>query len=442
MAARADWAARAREVLPLLPLLAVVALLMAPVDPTSEGGGSAADAASGFLVLYCAVRVVRDRSRPLSPVAALVVGLPVLGICLACVTSQEPAASLPGVPRYLQIFVLVPLAVLLLVRTRREFGVLAWSLIALALAQGMVGVGQYLTGTGASYAGENVRAVGTFGPSDVMGMATVVSYGLVATVGLSLGRGSRGPRTAARKAAVVCVGLLAVPLMLSFSRGAWIATFAACGLQLMFSGRRRAFTVLGTLGALGVVLILGLGVGSTMVQARVSSITQVTDAPDHSVTDRYTMWAAAVRMWRSDPVTGVGLKSFPQYRDSNASLALSAGSDTGGAGQTFKKQALLSPHNMYLLVLGEQGLFGLLALVGSWAALLVMSLRRLSRAVKEQRGTQAGLVAVGLLVWQLIDFAYADIGGPSTVLTSVVLGLVACWALAPYDEMPGGRRHG
>ncbi|GAA1350589.1 O-antigen ligase family protein [Streptomyces beijiangensis] len=442
VAARADWAARAREVLPLLPLLAVVALLMAPVDPTSEGGGSAADAASGFLVLYCAVRVVRDRSRPLSPVAALVVGLPVLGICLACVTSQEPAASLPGVPRYLQIFVLVPLAVLLLVRTRREFGVLAWSLIALALAQGMVGVGQYLTGTGASYAGENVRAVGTFGPSDVMGMATVVSYGLVATVGLSLGRGSRGPRTAARKAAVVCVGLLAVPLMLSFSRGAWIATFAACGLQLMFSGRRRAFTVLGTLGALGVVLILGLGVGSTMVQARVSSITQVTDAPDHSVTDRYTMWAAAVRMWRSDPVTGVGLKSFPQYRDSNASLALSAGSDTGGAGQTFKKQALLSPHNMYLLVLGEQGLFGLLALVGSWAALLVMSLRRLSRAVKEQRGTQAGLVAVGLLVWQLIDFAYADIGGPSTVLTSVVLGLVACWALAPYDEMPGGRRHG
>jgi O-antigen ligase len=434
--------ARAREVLPLLPLLAVIALLMIPVDSASEGGGTAADAASGFLVVYVAVRVVRDRRRPLSPAAALVIGLPVLGFCLACVTSQDPAASLPGVPRYLQIFVLVPAAVLLLVRTRGEFAVLAWSLVALALGQGAVGAGQYLTGTGASYAGEDVRAVGTFGPSDVMGMATVVSYGLVITVGLALGAlGHGAPRTAGRRAAVVCAVLLTVPLTLSFSRGAWIATLAACGLQLVFSGKRRAFRVLATLGALGVVLVLGLGVGSTMVQARVSSITQVTDAPDRSVTDRYTMWAAAVKMWRTDPVTGVGLKGFPQYRDSNASLALSAGSDTAGAGQGFKKQALLSPHNMYLLVLGEQGLFGLLTLVGSWAALLVLSLRRLSRAVAERRGTKAGLVAVGLLVWQLIDFAYADIGGPSTVLTSVILGLVACWALTPYDRTGGHEAH-
>jgi hypothetical protein len=35
----------------------------------------------------------------------------------------------------------------------------------------------------------------------------------------------------------------------------------------------------------------------------------------------------------------------------------------------------------------------------------------------------------GLLVWQLIDFAYADIGGPSTVLTAVMLGLAATWSI-------------
>jgi hypothetical protein len=35
-----------------------------------------------------------------------------------------------------------------------------------------------------------------------------------------------------------------------------------------------------------------------------------------------------------------------------------------------------------------------------------------------------------LLIWQLADFVYGDIGGPSTVLTAVCLGLTARWALA------------
>jgi O-antigen ligase len=142
------------------------------------------------------------------------------------------------------------------------------------------------------------------------------------------------------------------------------------------------------------------------------------------------MWAAAVGMWREQPLTGVGLKGFPEHRDTHASLALSAGSDTEGAGAAFRKQPLLSPHNMYLLILGEQGLVGLLALAGSWLALLVCALRRLFRGRKDRAaGLDCALVACGLLVWQLTDFLYADIGGPSTVLTAVCLGLAAWWAL-------------
>ena len=84
------------------------------------------------------------------------------------------------------------------------------------------------------------------------------------------------------------------------------------------------------------------------IQERVSSITQVTEAPDQSVTDRYTMWAAALGIWREQPLTGVGLKGFPEHRDGHASLALSSGSDTEGAGGRISSQPLLSPHNMYL----------------------------------------------------------------------------------------------
>ncbi|MFF1507509.1 O-antigen ligase family protein [Streptomyces sp. NPDC058326] len=407
----------------LSPVLAVIALLLVPPAGDAEGGtggsGTLADAASGLLVLICLVRVVRGGARPLTRGAAFVLGLPVLGICLSAITSNDPAASLPGVARYVQVFVLVPAAVLLMIRDRRDFALVAWALVALALVQGGIGVAQYLTGTGASYMGENIRAVGTFGPTDVMGMATIVSYGLVVVTGIALGGGGR-----TRTAAVVCAGLLCVPLVVSFSRGAWIATVLACAIQLVLSGLRRAGRVALVVGALAVVLVGGLGVGSSMVEERVASITQVTAAPDQSVTDRYTMWAAAERMWRSEPVTGVGLKGFPQYRDSHASLALSSGSDTAGAGADFRRQPLLSPHNMYLLVLSEQGLVGLLALAGSWAALLAGALWRRSRSA------ECALVAVGLLSWQLIDFFYADIGGPSTVLMSVVLGLAAWWSLA------------
>ncbi|WP_425356917.1 hypothetical protein [Streptomyces inhibens] len=49
------------------------------------------------------------------------------------------------------------------------------------------GVHRYPTATGASYIGRALRAVGTFGPLDVMGTATVVGYGLTAALALALG---------------------------------------------------------------------------------------------------------------------------------------------------------------------------------------------------------------------------------------------------------------
>lgn len=421
---------------PVLPVMAVVALLALPVAPSDGGssGGTVADAASALLVLWCVARTVRGARRPLTRTAAVVLGLPVIGIAVAAVGASTASAGMTGLARYLQIFVLVPAAVLTLLRDRRDFRLVAWSLIGLALFQGSIGVYQYVTGTGASYMGADVRAVGTFGPTDVMGMATVVSYGVVCAVALALGPASPRRRQiglSRRQTALVCALLLVVPLALSFSRGAWIATVVACGAQLGLAGVRNALRSLAVVAAAAVVLVGGFGIGTQLLQERITSITQVTDAPDQSVTDRYTMWAAAVGMWREQPVTGVGLKAFPDHRDSHASLALSSASDTAGAGAGFHRQPLLSPHNMYLLVLAEQGLLGLCTLVGSWAAFLLLGLRRLVRVrARGGVGAECGLIACGLLLWQLVDFSYADIGGPSTVLTAVMLGLVAWWALS------------
>ncbi len=422
---------------PVLPVVAVVALLALPVAPGDEGGAGPADAVSALVVVFCAVRLLRARRRPLTWTAAVLLGLPVPGLALAALHAVSPGAGLTGLGRYLQVFVLVPAAVVLLVRDRADLRLLAWSFVALGGWQGAVGAHQYVTGTGASYQGQDVRAVGTFGVSDVMGMATVVSFGLVCAVGLALGRTSARERTLA----VCCALALSVPLALSFSRGAWIATAVTLTVQLVLAGPRRALRVGLAAVAAGVVLVGGLGMGTAMLQERIDSITRVTDAPDQSVTDRYTMWAAATDMWRDRPLTGVGLKGFPEYRDGHASLALSSGSDTEGAGAAFRRQPLLSPHNMYLLVLSEQGLIGLLCLAGGWLALLVCALRGLWRArAAGGRGLDCALVACGLLVWQLVDFAYADIGGPSTVLTAVCFGLIAWWALVGGDQVGSGER--
>jgi O-antigen ligase len=411
---------------PLLPAVVTVLLLAVPVttgDVSRSGKVTPADAASAVLVVTCAVRLLRARRRVLTPAAAIVLGAPLVGFAVSAATSLDPGAGLAGFLRYAQVFVLVPASIVLLLRDRRDFAVVAGSIVALALVQGAIGVWQYATATGASYMGEDIRAVGTFGPSDIMGMATVVAYGLVIAVGRAL---APGP-VRLRLAALGCAGALAVPLTVSFSRGTWIATAVACAAMTVLAGRRQALRVFGVLAACAVLLVGGVGVGSQLIGERVASITRVTGTPDPSVTDRYTLWAAAVSMWRRHPVTGVGLKRFPDERDGHASLALSSGSDTAGAGQAFRREPLLSPHNMYLLALSEQGLLGCALLTGSWAALLTAAT---ARHLRGARGA-TGLTAIGLLLWTCVDFLYADIGGPCTVLTATLLGLTAWWALNP-----------
>lgn len=317
---------------PPLPLAATVLFLLAPLpagDATASGKVGPADAASLLLVLACAVQALRGRVRPLNPLGVLVLGTPAAGLAVATMTAGDPYAALPGFVRYLQVFVLVPAAVVLLVRDAGEFRLAAGCFVVLALVQGAVGVVQYATHTGASYQGEDVRAVGTFGPGDVMGMATVVAYGLIVATAAGLAPGL--PRRL-RRIAAGCALALVLPLVLSFSRGAWIATFGAAVLVMALAGIERALKVVAALAAAGVVLVGGFGVGSEMVAERLTSITQVSSAPDQSVTDRYTMWAAAESMWRERPAVGVGLKGFPAHRDGHASLGLSSGSDTAGRG--------------------------------------------------------------------------------------------------------------
>ncbi|OEV27811.1 hypothetical protein AN220_03725, partial [Streptomyces nanshensis] len=97
---------------------------------------------------------------------------------------------------------------------------LCGAVVLLALVEGGIGVVQAATGTGASYQGEEVRAVGTFGALDVMGMATAVAYGLVIALACGLVPPAGAPRWL-RPCALGSAAVLVLPLALSYSRGAW-----------------------------------------------------------------------------------------------------------------------------------------------------------------------------------------------------------------------------
>ncbi|REE97707.1 O-antigen ligase [Thermomonospora umbrina] len=379
---------------------------------------TAADVLSLAFVLVM-VLLVATGARPWPRVALALAAVPVAVAGLTTVLSTDPAASLPGYVRFLQVFVLLPLAVLAAVRDRRDVLIAGGGVVAASVLEALVGIGQAITRTGASYQGRNVRAVGTFGAADVMAMATVVSFGLVITLAFLVTlRGSRRVTVVTGLVLVVQVVALAV----SLSRGTWIAAGIAVGVLLLVRDRRTALLG-GVVAVLAGVLVFGLGVGDRLVGARMRSIASSATSPDQSVSDRYGLWRSAGAMLRDHPLTGVGPRNFASYRDTYAPLNLSSGSDTADPVHGYVRRELRSPHNQYLLVASEQGLAGLLGFVGVLAVLIGGLVRH--RAARDPLWT----VSIAFVCWLLVDFCYSDLGGPASVLVAIMLGLAARAAL-------------
>ncbi|MEV0586803.1 O-antigen ligase family protein [Nonomuraea sp. NPDC050310] len=425
---------RARWARPSLLAVLAIAAVCAPQQRAELDAAftvTPADLASGGLALGAAVVALRERRR--LPRRVLLLALPAVAVAAATIASPEVFAALPGFVRFLQIFVVIPLAVAVVVRDRTDRWLVAGSVLAAALVQAVLGCWQAATGTGASYGGQDIRAVGTFGAVDVMGMATVVSYGLIIALAIALSMRGRG-----RILAVLASVLLVAALVLSLSRGAWLACFVAGAVMVVLSGWRKVLALVSA-GALVVLLMFATGWGSTTLKQRAASIADVSSQPDQSVNDRYGLWETAVTMWADRPALGVGPRGFAEFRDTYAPLHVSASSDTADPVNGFHRQELRSPHNMYLLVLSEQGLLGLSAFVLFWAALIIWSVRR---GIRTRSGPSraAALCAAGFLVWQLTDFVYADIGGAPTVIMSIMLGLLVSWATGSEGPRSGAAR--
>jgi O-antigen ligase len=416
-----------------------VLLICVPISRDLSASANISPGDLGFAALGAAVVPAVLNGARLPPSGLwLAMAAAVVGFGAATLTSMDLGTSVWGFVRYVEIFVVVPVALVLAVRDRRDLRLVCGALLTAAVIQGTIGTWQYLTRTGASFAGANVRAVGTFGAVDVMGLATVVGIGIVVALGLALVL-----RGGAQVALVALAALLVVPLLLSLSRGALVATIGATVAMLLTVAPRVTLRVAPFAAAAVFVLAGTLAADATAgVGPRVATIASSLTDPDRSVSDRYDLWATATGMWGDQPLTGVGLKMFPSYRDSYAPLHLSSGSDVEDPTSGYHRQALLSPHNLYLLVLSEQGLIGALGLGGFLFGLAMLTWRRTRREAgalglpdgRHPDGRLISAVAVGALSWTLINSLFGDIGGQGTVLMSVSIGLALWWALHPIQH--------
>jgi O-antigen ligase len=418
------------------PSILVVAGVLAIVVP-SEGRLTVADAIGGLLVAAVTIRLIRG-DRTVGRRGWLAFAAALLSFTIATVTAADVLASAIGFIRYAEIFVLVPVAVAMSLRDRLDVLLIAGAIIAVTIVEGAFGVYQYLTGTGAAYGGQFVRAVGTFGPEQIMALAALCGYGLVVTLALALALRGRS-----RTGLLAVCGFLVLALGFTLSRCAWIATAAAV-LLLLFVWHWRVAAMLCAMAALGVAILLWSASSSDAdpssgrLDQRITSIFSAGSSPDQSVRDRYALWAAARGIWSDHPVIGVGMKDFVSYRDSYSSVGLSAGSDVGDQATGVERQALMSPHNQYLMVLSEQGTVGILAFGGLLVTIAAGAVRpKRPRLLPPAEERFLDLVAPSLMVWTLIDWMYGDIGaGPSTVLMATLLGIVARRGVI----VPGGRR--
>ncbi len=305
-----------------------------------------------------------------------------------------------------------------LIRTRRTVIILGCGISAAAVAE--VGFGTLQSALGLAPPSFAVtsgfyRAYGTFGqPNPFAGYLEMAGLWLVAlsiwTVRQTARLLQRYRRervrslassavtrtrmlTTAITAAWFSIGALAsfVGIILSFSRGAWIGTFAGLGIFVLFAPR--AIRRLGFV-AVFVVATAALAGGWEQLPAAVRERAQqlVTQSRPFDVRDvqltsenwavveRMVHWQAAWGMFLDHPWTGVGAGNFgvafPEYSP-----------------HPLFRIARGHAHNYYLHVLAELGIPGLLA----YAAVLTAGLTLLVRTLRRAPSSFDRLLALGAL---------------------------------------------
>jgi O-antigen ligase len=222
------------------------------------------------------------------------------------------------------------------------------------------------------------RLVGGVGDPNFLGIAIVPAIVLAAIL--------RGARPLTRWALAVAIGVLALGLLATQSRGGIVAAAVTCVAAVIFmvGQRKKVLLAAATIVAIGVVYL----------SANPAPLERVTKANEGS--GRTELWAVAAKVGANYPIAGVGLNNFtvhsPRYTDDVGMLQY--------ADLIAERPHVV--HNTYLEILVETGIVGLLlfayavavGLRATWSAARTFARRGDQELAQLARGVLLATVAV------------------------------------------------
>jgi putative inorganic carbon (HCO3(-)) transporter len=297
------------------------------------------------------------------------------------------------------LYVLAYCMVVQTMQGTKGFEQVAAALLASSVAVCLIGLFQYVVGVDViaqrwidseQFPELKTRVFSTLGNPNVLAAF------LVMTAGLSLGWSSDIHRRDGKLALLLVAALSIVCILLTYSRGAWLA-LGVMGLLLLLSGRRpgRRSLLLGMV-AIGVLAFLA----HESLLPRFRSILGMFNPADSSVALRWALWESTLAMVNEHPWLGLGWGSYrfiyPEYDFfvQNPDVIIYHG------------------HNTLLSLAAEVGLPGTMLFAIAWAVVSLQSLRRgWQRCSLTDRGLCFGffLAFSGMAAFSLTDHVLFNI---------------------------------
>ncbi len=289
-------------------------------------------------------------------------------------------------------------------RERRELERLVWLMVASGTLVALYGVAQAAAGLEGNlvwideeeFSNITLRVWSTLDNPNVLSEYLLLVIPLAAA-GAYTAKSRRG-----KIASALCAGAMLLCLVLTWSRGGWLGLAIGAALFLVLMDRR--FIPLGLVGAVGLLAIL-----PDSIMARLMS---VGDLSDSSTSYRVYIWMASINMLRDYWLCGFGTGTaafqsvYPKY--------------------SFNAVYAPHSHNLFLQVFCENGILGLIALLGTFCS-AVLTLGRTMTAAKDKRTRvqAAALMAslAGFAAQGMTDYAFYNYR--VTLMFWTVVGIAA-----------------
>jgi hypothetical protein len=210
---------------------------------------------------------------------------------------------------------------------------------------------------------------------DVNAAASILVMVILAAIGLTSRR--------ARIPLFLTIGVVAVALWVAGSRVAMVALLITLAAMLVLRTRHSGKTVV--VAACAVVVSAGL-IGWISVGYPTNRNLNL----PNSIASRAILFKAAARMARHAPVVGVGTGTFLEESPFYGAWAIHS--------YVYDSRTRDNAHNYFLQTLAEQGVIGLLALLGVLGAALVPAMRAAPRRDVLTKWLAGGIVA-SILTW-------------------------------------------